>query len=125
MKMQIKRTIAILLAVCFISSVTAMAVTASNFGPKSNWTASQKALYNTGYQAGSKEGDKAGSDDGDAQGQADCNKNAPFTNRERQGNMQPKYGTPYYYGYADGYNTAYQNSFFEGYESGANACMVD
>jgi hypothetical protein len=72
MKIKIKRTIAIVLLVCFLLSVTATAVSAYNANYDSTWGPVSIQNYNNAYNNQKDTGSAAGIAQGQADGQYDC-----------------------------------------------------
>jgi hypothetical protein len=72
MKIKIKRTMAIVLLVCFLLSVTATAVSAYNENYDSTWGSVSIQNYNNAYNNQKDAGSAAGIAQGQADGQHDC-----------------------------------------------------
>jgi len=136
MKRQIKKTLPILLLVGLVVSLIAIGTAAptyhaksgvGTYGPLPTYTTAQLNQYYSGVQAADTIGEQAGISDGYNQGQADCQAGQTNTggkSQMRAGHMQPASTSPYAYGYADGYNKAYDRGWksSQGYESGYTDC---
>jgi len=124
MKMQIKRTIAILLAVCFLVSLTVTAVSALSQDYKDGC----KAGYASGHTAGLKDGKEKGYADGFADGSktariqkiktiATSGGSMVFNSEEYRKGYQACYPKGKDQGYEEGYKIGYDEGFNDGVDS--------
>ena len=106
---RIKKILGILLAVCFLLSVTAASVSAddnSKYGEN-------KDGYNPGYNEGYKDGEK--------QGQIDCKQYGSKEILQKIPSPSNKYNWTKYY--TENYNKGYKNGYLDGYNPSRYTCL--
>lgn len=103
-----KKTLAILLAVCFVLSVTAASVSAADNSEYKN-----KDGYNAGYDKGHNEGEK--------QGKADCKQYGIKEILQKiPSPLTIDSWTKYY---EENYNKGYKNGYLDGYSPNRYTCL--
>ena len=125
--MQIKRTIAILLAVCFLVSLTVTAVSAISQDYKDGCKAGNAAGYTAGLKNGNEEGYADGFADGskmardqnvtEVLSQISKKSEMSFNSEEYRKGYQACYPEGKDQGYEEGYKIGYNEGFKDGSES--------
>jgi hypothetical protein len=125
MKIKIKRTIAIVLLVCFLVSLTATAVSAYNANYDSTWGPVSKQNYNNAYNNQKDAGSAAGIAQGQADGQYDCQHGATANSgRVTQYYKSTSLTSAAALGAIDGYNDWFYYWYLTKYTEAYNACIA-